>query len=402
MARAGTGAVAGGGSRMAMPERVPVVPAATPAVGADAAHMAEALALAERGRYTAAPNPRVGCVIVRDGRIVGRGWHMRAGKPHAEIYALREAGAAARGATAFVTLEPCSHFGRTAPCTAALIEAGITRVVSAMEDPNPLVSGRGFAQLQAAGVAVTNGIGEAQARALNAGFMRRMTQGRPQVTVKLAASLDGRTALPSGESKWLTSPAAREDVHRLRAAAGAIMTGSGTVLADDPALTVRLPAARLQDPAGGQLEWRQPLRVVLDARARCAPGARVFTGPGPAWWVTGAAATPAGPPGVRQLALPTPAGGIELAALLQALGEAEINDVLVEAGPMLAGALLQAGLVDALVLYLAPHLLGDAGRGLFTLPGIKRMDQRVPLQIEEIRAVGPDWRVTARPLVEAG
>ena len=386
---------------MAMPERAAVVPTATPAAGADAAHMAEALALAGRGRYTAAPNPQVGCVIVRDGRIVGRGWHMRAGEPHAEIYALREAGAAARGATAFVTLEPCSHYGRTAPCTAALIEAGVARVVSAMEDPNPLVSGRGFAQLRAAGVAVTNGIGETQARALNAGFVRRMTQGRPQVTVKLAASLDGRTALASGESKWLTSPAAREDVHRLRAAAGAIMTGSGTVLADDPALTVRLPPARLQDPAGGELDWRQPLRVVLDARARCAPGARVFAGPGAAWWVTGAVA-PAAPQGVRQLALPAPAGGIELAALLQALGEAEINDVLVEAGPVLAGALLQAGLVDELVLYLAPHLLGDTGRGLFTLPGIARMDQRLPLQIEEIRAVGPDWRITARPLVEAG
>lgn len=402
MTRPRAGPVAAGGSRMAMPERAPAVATATPAPGADAAHMAEALALAERGRYTAAPNPRVGCVIVRDGRIVGRGWHMRAGEPHAEIYALQEAGTAARGATAFVTLEPCSHFGRTAPCTAGLIEAGVARVVSAMEDPNPLVSGRGFAQLRAAGVAVTNGVGEAQARALNAGFVRRMTLGRPAVMVKLAASLDGRTALASGESKWLTSPAAREDVHRLRAGAGAIVTGSGTVLADDPALTVRLPAARLQDPAGRQLDWRQPLRVVLDARARCAPAARVFTGPGPAWWVTGAAATPAGPPGVRQLTLPAPTGGIELAALLQALGEAEINDVLVEAGPVLAGALLQAGLVDTLVLYLAPHLIGDTGRGLFTLPGIERMDQRVPLQIEQIRAVGPDWRIVARPVAEAG
>ncbi len=355
----------------------------------DHRHMAQALALAARGLYTTDPNPRVGCVLVNGGQVVGEGWHARAGEAHAEIHALMAAGPRARGATAYVSLEPCCHHGRTPPCTEALVEAGVARVVAAMSDPNPRVGGQGLARLAAAGIAVSSGVLEAEARALNPGFVMRMRQDRPFVRCKLAMSLDGRTALASGESRWITGEAARRDVHRLRARSSAVMTGVGTVLADDPALT-----ARLDDEA-----LIQPLRVVLDSRLRTPPGARILASPGRTLLVA-ASPTPADPrraleaAGARILESPAGADGRPaLPAVLAELGRREINEVHLECGARLAGAALAAGLVDELVLYVAPLLLGDAARGLFHLPGLKRMSQRVELQLLELRAVGRDWRL---------
>jgi len=355
----------------------------------DHQYMARALRLAARGLYTTDPNPRVGCVLVRDGRVVGEGWHERAGEPHAEIHALARAGTAAAGATAYVTLEPCCHQGRTPPCTEALIEAGVGRVVFAMQDPNPRVAGAGAARLQAAGIEVESGVLAAEAARLNPGFAQRMRSGRPWVRCKLAMSLDGRTAMASGESRWITGAAARRDVHRLRARSSAILTGIGTVLADDPALTVRLDEA----------EVRQPLRVILDTRLRLPATARLLGLPGTTLVLAGAdAADPGdrfGAAAVTTVRLPVTAGRLDLPAVLDYLGSREVNEVHVEAGATLSGALLQAGLVDELVVYMAPHLLGDAARGLFALPGLERMEERVALEIADIRAVGQDWRITA-------
>ena len=353
--------------------------------------MAHALQLAERGLYSTDPNPRVGCVLVRDGEVVGRGWHVRAGAPHAEINALAEAGERARGATAYVSLEPCCHHGRTPPCSTALIEAGVVRVVAAMQDPNSLVAGQGFAALQAAGIAVSSGVLEATALELNAGFVKRMRSGLPLVRCKLAQSLDGRTAMASGESRWITGAAARADVQHLRARSSAILTGIDTVLADDPALNVRLGTAP-----------RQPLRVILDSRLRIPASARVLALPGDTLVITGS--TDAGRArelqraGVGVAVLPLRDGRLDLAAVLRHLGELGINEVHVEAGATLSGALLREGLLDELVLYVAPHIMGDQGRGLFALPGLERMEQRIGLQIIDTRAVGADWRITARPL----
>jgi diaminohydroxyphosphoribosylaminopyrimidine deaminase/5-amino-6-(5-phosphoribosylamino)uracil reductase len=340
----------------------------------------------------------VGCVLVAGGRLVGEGWHMQAGAPHAEVYALQQAGTLARGATAYVTLEPCSHHGRTAPCSEALIAAGVTRVVTAMEDPNPLVRGRGHAQLQAAGIALTEGVGAEAARRLNVGYIQRMSQGRPRVTLKLGASLDGRTASANGASQWITGPAARADVQQLRARSGAILTGSGTVLADDPALNVRLPGQALA-PDGRMLPWHQPLRVVLDRRLRLSPQGRLF-GPGGSPWVYTERSTQEAPAlalreaGAHVVNLPCDAG---LPGVLSHLAGMEINDVLIEAGPTLAGAFLAADLVDELVIYLAPALLGNDARGMFQLPGLIGLDDRIRLRILEMRAVGEDWRVRAVP-----
>jgi diaminohydroxyphosphoribosylaminopyrimidine deaminase/5-amino-6-(5-phosphoribosylamino)uracil reductase len=359
----------------------------------DHRHMARALQLAEAGLYTTQPNPRVGCVLVRDGRVVGEGAHVRAGEGHAEVLALRQAGEAARGATAYVTMEPCSHFGRTPPCADALIEAGVGEVITAMEDPNPQVAGRGAARLQAAGIVVRTGLLEAEARALNPGFTSRMSRGRPYVRVKLAMSLDGRTAMASGESKWISSEAARRDVHRLRARSCAIVTGIGTVSADDPALTVRdveLPA-----------RWHgQPRRVVLDWGLATPPAARVVQGEGGCLLFHGEAA----PARVAALqaagALVEQAPGqnrrLDLNTVLNRLAQLEINEVLVEAGPVLAGAFVQAGLADELVIYMAPHLMGDAARPLLQLPGVAAMADRLPLEIIELRQLGPDLRIRAR------
>lgn len=359
--------------------------------GDDASYMARALRLAERGLMTAAPNPRVGCVLVSAGEVVGEGWHERAGQPHAEIHALQQAGAQASGATAYVTLEPCCHQGRTPPCTQALIAAGITRVVAAMEDPNPHVAGKGLSALRAAGIEAAAGLLADAAEQLNAGFVMRMRQGRPRVRCKLAMSVDGRTAMASGESRWITGDAARADVHRLRGRSDAIMTGIGTVLADDPSLTLRID---------GQHEdaW-QPLRVILDSKLRIPPGAKLLDLPGETLIITGVADAENEArltrTGVRIAMLPLQHGQLELAAVLQHLGTLQINEVHLEAGATLCGAMLQAGLVDELVIYMAPHLMGDAARGLFALPGLEQMAQRVKLTITDIRAVGDDWRITA-------
>jgi len=370
------------------------------APGADHAFMARAVQLAELGRFTTDPNPRVGCLIVRDGHIVGEGWHRRAGEPHAERHALIEAGERARGATAYVTLEPCCHQGRTPPCTDGLLEAGVARVVCAMVDPNPLVAGRGLRLLAEAGVAVETGLLEAEARALNPGFIKRMERGRPYVRCKLAASLDGRTAMASGESQWITGEAARRDVQRLRAGSSAILTGIGTLLADDPSLNVRLDADDLPGLRPGEA-IRQPLRVVLDSLWRTPAIARILTLPGTTL-IVGAVDDPGRMAklkgaGAEVFLCPGDSGQVDLAALMSELARREINEVLLETGPTLAGAAVSEGLVDEILIYLAPHLMGDAGRGLFSLPGIERMRDRIPLAIVDVRAVGRDLRITARP-----
>jgi diaminohydroxyphosphoribosylaminopyrimidine deaminase/5-amino-6-(5-phosphoribosylamino)uracil reductase len=360
----------------------------------DHLYMARALRLAARGLYTTDPNPRVGCVLVRDGQVVGEGWHERAGDAHAEINALRQAGERAAGASAYVTLEPCCHHGRTPPCSQALIDAGVTRVVAAMPDPNPLVAGNGLAALEAAGVSTVSGLLAAEAAALNPGFVMRMRHARPWVRCKLAMSLDGRTAMQDGESRWITGEAARRDVHHLRARSSAIMTGIDTVLADDPSLNVRL-------------EWEadvpllQPLRVIIDSRLRIPPTAKLLDLPGETLILTGS--TDAGRealltrPGVSVDTLPLNAAGqLNLQHVLQYLGSAGINEVHVEAGAVLCGALLADRLVDELVIYVAPHLMGDAARGLFALPGLQHMTQRIALSIQDVRAVGKDLRITAR------
>ena len=356
----------------------------------DYQYMARALTLARRGLYSTDPNPRVGCVLVRDGRVVGEGWHEWAGQAHAEVMAMAQAQDLSRGATAYVTLEPCCHYGRTSPCTQALLEGGVTRVVAAMEDPNPRVAGKGLAQLRQAGVTVDCGVLEAEARELNPGFIRRMSQGRPWVRIKLAMSLDGRTALASGESRWITGPEARQDVQRLRARSSAVVTGADTLLADDPSLNVRL-----------DIPVQQPLRVVLDSRLRTPPTARTLGLPGQVLILT--ARRDPGPvealkaTGAEVLVLPSGSGGLDLAAVTAELSRRQINELHLECGPTLAGAWLAAGLMDELVVYMAPLLLGDSARGLFSLPDIQRMEQRRGLEIIDIRAVGRDWRLTVRP-----
>ena len=356
---------------------------------ADAAFMARALQLAQRGLYTTDPNPRVGCVIVKDSRIVGEGWHERAGGPHAEIHALAAAGEQARGATAYVTLEPCCHQGRTPPCSVALIQAGIARVVAAMSDPNPRVAGRGVADLTAAGLRVESGLMQSQAEALNPGFISRMRRHRPYVRVKLAASLDGRTALADGVSQWISGEAARADVQGLRARSSAILTGIGTVLADDPSLNVRAVDI-----------GRQPLRVVVDSDLRMPATAKMLNLPGATLIVAArenaAAASRLAKAGADVLFLPGDTGRVDLAALMQHLATREINELMVEAGAGLCGALLAAQLVDEIVIYYAPHILGSGAQGMFVLPEMKNMQQRLALKIQDVRAVGDDWRVTAR------
>ncbi|WP_163647597.1 bifunctional diaminohydroxyphosphoribosylaminopyrimidine deaminase/5-amino-6-(5-phosphoribosylamino)uracil reductase RibD [Modicisalibacter sp. 'Wilcox'] len=364
--------------------------------------MARALELARRGLYTTDPNPRVGCVLVKQRRVVGEGWHVRAGEPHAEIHALQAAGEAARGATAYVTLEPCAHHGRTGPCAQALIEAGVKRVVVAMEDPNPEVAGRGLAMLREAGVAVETGLLEADARRLNPGFVSRMTRRRPFVRLKMAMSLDGRTAMASGESQWITGPAARTQVQRLRARSSAVMTGVESVIHDDSRLTVRADQLGLEAEAAGRVAERQPLRVIVDSRLRLPLAAACLREPGRTLVATCAreparrAALEAA--GAEVLELPSLAERVDLAALLRHLAAEEAcNEVLLETGATLAGAMLDAELIDEMQLFVAPTLLGGEARPLFALPGLSRMAQQRPLQIDDIRAVGRDWRIIARP-----
>lgn len=351
--------------------------------------MAQALRLAERGLYTTTPNPRVGCVIVQGDKIIGEGWHERAGGPHAEVHALRQAGAAAKGADVYVTLEPCSHHGRTPPCAQALVDAGVKRVVAAMGDPNPRVDGGGLALLQAHGIASACGLMETQARQLNPGFIARMTRGRPWLTLKVAASLDGRTALANGASRWITGPAARGDVQRWRARSCAILTGIGTVLADDPQMTVR------EFDIG-----RQPLRVVVDSRLRVPSDSKILLGGNTLIACLAGREQKAEQLralGATVLELPPHEGQVCLASLLQALAARDINEVLVEAGTTLNGALLQQGLVDELLLYYAPTLLGNDARGMFALPALTDMSQCVDLDIVGLDQIGRDIRVRARP-----
>jgi diaminohydroxyphosphoribosylaminopyrimidine deaminase/5-amino-6-(5-phosphoribosylamino)uracil reductase len=355
---------------------------------ADSRWMAQALRLAERGLYTTSPNPRVGCVLVRDGVVIGEGWHERAGEAHAEVHALRAAHDAARNATAYVTLEPCSHHGRTPPCADALIAAGVARVVIAMQDPNPLVAGQGIAKLRAAGIEVECGLMDAAARELNIGFCSRMTRGRPWVRSKVGMSLDGRTALSNGVSQWITGAAARQDVQHWRARSCAVLTGVGTVLADDPQLNVR--SIDMQ---------RQPSRVVLDNMLSIPPDARLLQDGGVVIYTAVQDAEKIAAleqMGAMVGVLPDAAGQVDLIAVLSDLGQRGINEVLVEAGSTLNGALLKSGLVDELLLYVAPQLLGDAARGIAALGELTRLDQRVDLEWQDVRQVGSDLRITAR------
>ncbi len=351
--------------------------------------MARALRLAERAAWTTRPNPMVGCVIAHGEEVLGEGWHQQAGGPHAEVFALRQAGERARGATAYVTLEPCAHYGRTPPCALALIEAGVARVVAAMADPFPDVDGGGFALLRQAGITVDVGLMAAQARRLNQGFLSRIERGRPFVRVKLAGSLDGRTAMANGESKWITGEAARADVQHWRARAGAILTGAATVLADDPQLTAR--------PDSGA--FLPPLRVVLDARLRSLECERVRSGGAPTLYMHGPAAIPPTLAGVEFQACRVLADGrLDLPAVLAELAARGINEVHVEAGPTLCGALVKAGLVDELLLYVAPLLMGDAARPLLAGLGIDTMAQAMPLEVGDARMVGADLRLQLRPV----
>ena len=358
---------------------------------ADHEFMARALRLARKGLFTTTPNPRVGCVVVRDDIVVGEGWHARAGEAHAEIHALNAAGTGARGATAYVTLEPCSHHGRTPPCADALIAAGVARVVAAMRDPNPQVAGNGLGQLRAAGIDAADGLMEMEARELNIGFVSRMTRGRPWVRLKVAASLDGKTALNNGRSQWITGPEARRDGHAWRARACAILTGAGTVRDDDPRLTVR-------DVETG----RQPLRVVVDSHLETPTTARILEG-GDA--LVAAASEDAAKiaalraAGAEVLVLPNPNGKVDLPRLLQALAGRGVNELHVEAGHKLNGSLLREGLVDELLLYFAPTILGS-GREMFPLPELTDLCGRRDLKIVDLRRVGSDIRILARPPAE--
>ena len=353
----------------------------------DPAHMAYAVALAERGLYTTDPNPRVGCVVVRDGKIVGEGWHMRAGEPHAEVIALRAAGGLARGATVYVTLEPCSHIGRTPPCADAMIVAGVAGVVAACQDPNPKVSGAGFGRLRAAGVQVRTGVLEAATRALNPGFFSRFERQRPFVRLKIAQTLDGRTALADGTSKWLTGEAAREDVQRLRARSTAICTGAGTIRADDPRLNVRLNYG----------PWvRQPLRVLLDSHLTLEPSAKVFRDAN----VMVFAALDA--PGAHRLMgtverVAKNSQGLSLDAVLRVLASREVNELLVECGPTLAASFVQAGLVDELVLYVAPTLFGEDARPMLRMHGLDSIGAAPRFEYADVRQIGDDLRLTLIP-----
>jgi diaminohydroxyphosphoribosylaminopyrimidine deaminase/5-amino-6-(5-phosphoribosylamino)uracil reductase len=354
---------------------------------ADRAHMARALALAEHGLYTTTPNPRVGCVIVRDGEVIGEGWHERAGAPHAEANALADAKARGhdpRGATLYVTLEPCNHTGRTPPCAEAVIAAGIARVVAALRDPNPQAA-HGADRLRAAGVAVEFGLMAEEAAELNIGFVSRVTRGRPWVRLKMAASLDGRTALASGESQWITGEAARADGHRWRARACAVLTGIGTVLQDDPQLNVRAVATP-----------RQPLKIIVDRHGQLPVSARILSG-ADALIVTNGARNRDWPATVEVLPLPDADRRVDLAAMMVELGARGVNELHVEAGGKLNGALLDAGLIDEILLYVAPCLIGDPARGVAEFPGgLARLADRVALSVRSVDRIGDDLRIIAR------
>ncbi|WP_445361094.1 bifunctional diaminohydroxyphosphoribosylaminopyrimidine deaminase/5-amino-6-(5-phosphoribosylamino)uracil reductase RibD [Microbulbifer sp. EKSA005] len=368
--------------------------------------MARAIQLAERGLYTTMPNPRVGCVITDgDGNVVGEGWHKRAGEPHAEIEALSDAGDLAQGATVYVTLEPCSHTGRTGPCAEALVKAGVAQVIYGMQDPNPNVSGAGLQILRDAGIEVEGPILEERCRALNPGFIKRMTLGLPLVRSKSAMSLDGRTAMASGESKWVSGPAARADVQRLRARSCAVITGVETVRFDNPNLNVRADEMALEMLAAERAAEVQPLRVIVDSQLRTPARAFILQGDAPTLVCTTERAEAERrerieKTGAEVVVLPhDKEGRVDLLALLKELARRQCNEVLVESGATLSGEFLYRGHVDEIIVYMAPKLLGSTGRPLFELP-IERMGSMLPITITDMRAVGHDWRITATTDIE--
>ena len=354
----------------------------------DHAYMSQALQLAEKGLYSTSPNPRVGCVIVRDGKIVGSGWHVKTGQPHAEINALNIAGGAAQGATVYLTLEPCSHYGRTHPCAEALIGAKVAKVIIAMQDPNPLVAGKGTSLLKQSGINVLVGLMGEWAKDLNVGFVSRMTNNRPWVRMKIAASLDGKTALNNGVSQWITGEAARHDGHRLRARSCAVLTGIGTVLEDDPQLSVRF----IETP-------RQPLRIIIDSRLKISTTARVLRGEGELIFTATdnkERISALKEVGARPIILPNEKGKIDLAGLMQILADFEINELLVEAGNRLSSAFIREGLVDELIIYFAPHLIGNRAMGMLQLPELTALSEKYNLKIKDLRMVGEDIRIMSR------
>ncbi len=352
--------------------------------------MTRALQLAEQGMYSTMPNPRVGCVIVKDGKIIGEGAHLKAGEPHAEIHALQQAGAQAKGATVYVTLEPCSHHGRTPPCSDALFHAGVARVVAAMQDPNPQVSGSGLAYLQANNIETASGLMEKQAQELNPGFISRMTKNLPFVRSKIAASLDGKTALNNGVSQWITGEAARADVQHWRARSCVILTGVGTVLADDPNMSVRLMDI-----------GRQPLKVIVDSQLQISPNAKILQN-GNALIAFAQSnpkkEKPLSAAGAELLCIPNEQGKVCLKTLLSHLASREINEVLVEGGEGLNGALLAQNLIDELLIYYAPKLMGGAAKSMFAMPEFTQMNQAIDLHILDVRHIGADIRIRAKPL----
>lgn len=354
----------------------------------DYVFMSEAIRLAEKGLYTTSPNPRVGCVIVKNGEIIGRGWHEKAGLPHAEINALKQAATEVKGSTVYVTLEPCCHHGRTPPCTDALINAGIAKLIIAMQDPNPLVAGKGIQQLRTAGIEVQYGLLEAQANQLNIGFVSRMVRQRPWIRVKIAASLDGKIALANGKSQWITGEAARTDVHRSRARSCAILTGINTIKHDDPELSVR----HVQTT-------RQPLRVILDNRLEITTNAKVLQKTGSLIFTTlqdSEKIQSLMEKGAQVIVLPSPTGKLDLAEVMSKLAEFELNEILVEAGSTLNGALIESRFVDEIIIYCAPILLGNSAQSMLNLPELTSLAQKWKLEITEIGKVGCDIKITAK------
>ncbi len=366
--------------------------------------MTRALQLAEQGLYTTMPNPRVGCVIVKDGKIVGEGAHLKAGEPHAEVFALRQAGEAAKGATLYVTLEPCNHTGRTPACTHALLQAGISKVIAAMQDPNPQVSGSGLAHLQAHNIETATGLMQAQAEVLNPGFISRMTKNTPFVRSKIAASLDGKTALKNGVSQWITSEAARADVQHWRARSCAILTGAGTVLADDPSMSVRYNSLN-NVPADPMDIGLQPMRIIVDSQLQISPKAKILHSENKLGGNALIAFAKASQKkqaqllatGAELLCIPNAEGKVCLKTLLSHLASREINEVLVEGGEGLNGALMAQNLIDELLIYYAPKLMGGAAKSMFAMPAFTNMQQAIALEIIELRQIGADIRLRAKP-----
>ncbi|VFP80280.1 bifunctional diaminohydroxyphosphoribosylaminopyrimidine deaminase/5-amino-6-(5-phosphoribosylamino)uracil reductase RibD [Candidatus Erwinia haradaeae] len=361
-------------------------------------YMARALELAYRGRFTTSPNPNVGCVLVRDGHIVGEGYHLRAGELHAEICALRMAGEKSRGSTAYITLEPCSYYGRTPPCCDALVAAGVRYVFIAMQDPNPRVAGRGVECLKKAGIGVNHGLMMSASEALNRGFLKRMRSGFPWIQLKMGSSLDGRTAMSDGESQWITSAEARRDVQRLRAQSSAILSTSATILADNPSLTVRYNQL---DNAIREIYpedlLRQPIRIIIDSQNRITQAHKVINQPGETWLMRHICDKKKWPDNVKQFNIPYHNGHLDLTSMLIFFGQKEINSILVEAGSQFSGALLKAKAVDELIIYFAPKLIGDTGRGLCQISGIETLNDVFVLTFTDIIPIGPDVRLTLQP-----